>query len=74
MEAPVQDFGKQNQFILNLLRSGGTINRIEAYAIGISALNSRISDLRNRLKIEGIVGVWERGSKCKRYSMPSPIE
>lgn len=69
MEAPEQDFGKQNKIILNILRSGGSINRIEAIRIGITALNSRVSDLKHKHKIEGIVGVWEKGSKCKRYSL-----
>ncbi len=69
MEAPIQDFAGQNKRILEILRSGGSINRIEAIKMGITALNSRISDLVNKYKIEGIKKEWESGSKCKRYSM-----
>lgn len=69
MEAPVQDFGKQDQRVLAWLRSGKTINRIEAWELlGITALNSRISTLRNKHGI-AIKGEYEAGSKCKRYSL-----
>jgi hypothetical protein len=62
------DFEAQNKRILSLLRAGKSINRIEAIQMGITALNSRISDLRNRQKI-AIDGVWEKEYKCKRYTL-----
>lgn len=68
MEA--QDFSSQNKTILRILQEGGSINRIEAIdKYRITALNSRISDLRNRQGITGIVGKWEPENKCKRYSL-----
>lgn len=64
------DFSTQNQRILQILKSGGSINRIEAIEQHrILALNSRISDLRNKKKITGIIGEREEGSKCLRYRL-----
>jgi len=63
MEATAIDFSNQNKAILSILKSGGSINRIEAIHLGITALNSRISDLRNRMGI-AIEGKREAGSKC----------
>ncbi len=61
----------QNKEVYDLLKTGKTINRIEAIGKGITALNSRISDLRNRVGIT----IFDRfittsgGSKVKEYSM-----
>ncbi|MFA7666366.1 MAG: helix-turn-helix domain-containing protein [Burkholderiaceae bacterium] len=58
--------------ILNILRSGISLNRFEAARLGDSCLNSTVAVLR----AEGfnIVGVWEEvpnrfggKTRCKRY-------
>lgn len=68
MESAQLDFSGQNKLVLQILQSGGTINRIEATdKYRILALNSRISDLRNKYKIEGIESKWEPENKCNRY-------
>jgi hypothetical protein len=41
----------QNKAVYDWLLSGRTINCFEAQTIGITALNSRISDLRNKAGI-----------------------
>lgn len=46
-----EHFAKQDENVLTWLKSGDTINRIEAIQVGITALNSRISTLRNKHKI-----------------------
>lgn len=67
----VEKLTGQNKEVFDLLNSGRTINRIEAIGKGITALNSRISDLRNKV---GIV-IFDRfittngGSKVKEYSL-----
>jgi len=61
----------QNKFVFNYLSSGHTINCFQAQQFGITALNSRISDLRNKSKIK----IYDRfittkgGSKVKEYSL-----
>lgn len=60
----------QNKTVYDILSSGKTINRIEAINIGITALNSRISDLSNR---HGVI-IYSRyisysGSSIKEYSL-----
>ena len=61
----------QNKRLFDWLQSGRTINRLQAIEIGITALNSRISDLRN---ITGVV-IHDRfitlptGIKLKEYSL-----
>ena len=43
----------QNKAILNHMKEGGTITNLQARRMfGTVALNSRISDLRNKMKIE----------------------
>ena len=61
----------QNRLVYDILRSGKTLNCYQAQDYGITALNSRISDLRNKVGIK----VYDRfittsgGSKVKEYSM-----
>lgn len=61
----------QNKLVFDYLSTGKTINTIQAQELGITALNSRISDLRNKSKIV----VYDRfittsgGSKIKEYSL-----
>jgi len=61
----------QNKLVYDILLSGKTLNCFEAQEIGITALNSRISDLRNKIKVT----VYDRfvttsgGSKVKEYSL-----
>jgi hypothetical protein len=63
----------QNKRVYEWLASGHTINCIQAQTIGITALNSRISDLRNRSGVQ----VYDRfitlpsGTKVKEYSLKS---
>jgi hypothetical protein len=52
----------QNKRVYEWLLSGRTINCFEAQTIGITALNSRISDLRNKAGI---------GVKDKFIKLPS---
>jgi hypothetical protein len=47
-----KQLGGQNKKVYDHLMSGKTINCIEAQNMGITALNSRISDLRNKHDIE----------------------
>ena len=61
----------QNKLVFDLLASGKTINCFQAQEYGITALNSRISDLRNKSKVL----IYDRfittngGSKVKEYSL-----
>lgn len=60
----------QNRRLFDWLSSGNTITMLEAGKIGIGYLNSRISDLRNKV---GVV-IYDRmvdrcGTKVKEYSM-----
>lgn len=61
----------QNYKVYEWLLSGKTINTIQAQLINITALNSRISDLRNKSGIQ----IFDRfitlpgGSKVKEYSL-----
>jgi len=61
----------QNKTVYEIMHSGKTINCLEAQEIGITALNSRISDIRNRAGVK----VYDRfitttgGSKIKEYSL-----
>ncbi len=63
----------QNKLVFDILESGKTINCYEAQEYYITALNSRISDLRNR---HGVI-IYDRyittrgGSKVKEYSLNS---
>src|SRR5947207_3250277 len=56
----------QNKTVFEILHSGNTINCLQAQLLGITALNSRISDLRHKAKIT----IYDRyintaGSKIK---------
>jgi hypothetical protein len=61
----------QNRLVYDILRSGKTLTCYQAQDYGITALNSRISDLRNKVGIT----VYDRfittsgGSKVKEYSL-----
>lgn len=61
----------QNKWVFDYLSTGKTINCFQAQHFGITALNSRISDLRNKSKII----IYDRfittngGSKVKEYSL-----
>ncbi len=61
----------QNRLVFDHMASGKTINCFQAQDFGITALNSRISDLRNK---SGII-IHDRfittggGSKVKEYSL-----
>lgn len=63
--------GGQNKAVFANLSEGKTINTVEAQNMFITALNSRISDLRNKFKIK----IYDRfiklpgGSKVKEYSL-----
>lgn len=60
----------QNKTVFEVLKSGRTLNCFEAQSMNITALNSRISDLRNKV---GVI-IYDRfittpgGSKVKEYS------
>ncbi len=61
----------QNKLVYDTLLTGCTLNTIIAQGMGITALNSRISDLRNKAGIQ----IFDRfittagGSKVKEYSL-----
>ncbi len=61
----------QNRLVFVHLSEGKTINTVEAQSMFITALNSRISDLRNKFKIK----IYDRfiklpgGSNVKEYSL-----
>jgi hypothetical protein len=61
----------QNKQVFDWLASGKTINCLQAQDMDITALNSRISELRNRAKVM----IYDRfittpgGSKIKEYSL-----
>lgn len=61
----------QNKLVYDYLNAGKTLNCFQAQELGITALNSRISDLRNRSHVT----VYDRfittagGSKVKEYSL-----
>jgi hypothetical protein len=61
----------QNKLVFETLSSGRTLNCFQAQELGITALNSRISDLRNKC---GVI-IHDRfittsgGSKVKEYSL-----
>jgi len=63
--------GGQNRKVYEWMQSGKTINCFQAQAIGITALNSRVSDLRNRSNI----AIYDRfitlpsGTHVKEYSL-----
>ena len=63
----------QNKRVYEWLKSGKTITRPQAQAVGITALNSRISDLRNRVKINEVIHsryiLLPTGSMVKEYSL-----
>lgn len=65
----------QNKRVYDWLTSGNTINTIQAQSLGITALNSRISDLRNK----SMVQIYDRyiklptGTIVKEYSI-KPFE
>lgn len=71
-QSPINNLqlGKQNRIVYDHLMSGKTINCIEAQAMGITALNSRISDLRNihEIKIvDKFVNIGTGKSMVKQY-------
>lgn len=61
----------QNKLVFDILSSGKTLICFQAQEYGITALNSRISDLRNKSKVT----IYDRfittigGSKVKEYSL-----
>lgn len=72
-KAPIntEKLSGQNKLVYDMLASGKTLNCFIAQEFGITALNSRISDLRNKSKIM----IYDRfittsgGSKVKEYSL-----
>ncbi len=67
----------QNKAVFEVLSSGKTITLIDAYAMGITALHSRISDLRNKagISIYGRMIKTSGGSNINEYSLrPFPVE
>ena len=72
-EAPINQvkLTGQNKLVYDFLAVGKTLNCYQAQELNITALNSRISDLRNKSKIM----IYDRfvttsgGSKVKEYSM-----
>lgn len=60
----------QNKLVFETLITGRTLTTFEAQEMGITALNSRVSDLRNKAGIN----IYDRfittrgGSKVKEYS------
>lgn len=71
--APINQvkLSRQNKLVYDILSSGKTLNCFQAQEYGITALNSRISDLRNKSKVT----IYDRfitttgGSKVKEYSI-----
>lgn len=61
----------QNKLVFDILSSGRTLNCFEAQEFGITALNSRISDLRNKagVIISDRFITTKGGSKVKEYSI-----
>ena len=61
----------QNKLVYDYLNTGKTLNCFQAQEFNITALNSRISDLRNKSKVR----IYDRfitttgGSKVKEYSL-----
>jgi hypothetical protein len=61
----------QNKLVYEILSSGKTLTTFQAQEYGITALNSRVSDLRNKCKIEvhGKMITTNGGSKVMEYSI-----
>ena len=59
---------KQNEKLEQHLSAGNTINFMQARAMGIGFLNSRMSDLKKNDKIFFSRWVVIEGCKCKEYS------
>lgn len=61
----------QNKLVFDILSSGKTLNCFQAQEFGITALNSRISHLRNKagVAIHDRFITTRGGSKVKEYSM-----
>lgn len=62
----------QNKRVFDHLSEGKTINCVEAQNMFITALNSRISDLRNKFGIkiyDRFVNIGNGQSKVKEYSL-----
>lgn len=61
----------QNKLVYDYLSTGKTLNCFQAQELNITALNSRISDLRNKSKvmIHDRFITTSGGSKVKEYSL-----
>ncbi len=67
-----EKLGGQNKKVFEHLNEGKTINCIEAQSMFITALNSRISDLRNKFGIkiyDRFVSIGIGKTKVKEYSL-----
>ncbi len=67
-----EKLGGQNKVVYDWLAAGNSINCYEAQDVGITALNSRISNLRNlhNVSIADKFETTKGGSKVKRYFFP----
>ena len=66
----------QNKLVYDILSSGKTLTCFQAQEFNVTALNSRISDLRNinKLTIYDRFITTSGGSKVKEYSLTPFIE